>query len=113
CEVCAVSSGEVAELCPIGARVVSLDPRTLAEVVESVRALGRELDADVRAGAVAAAMSETIGATRDAVAGRRRPRVFVNEWLEPPYAAGHWVPELVAAAGGDEIFGFEGEPSPP
>jgi iron complex transport system substrate-binding protein len=113
CEVCAVSSGEVAELCPIGARVVSLDPRTLGEVADSVRELGRELAADAQAQALADRMEESLARTRAAVAGLPRPRVVVNEWLEPPYAAGHWVPELVEAAGGDEIFGLAGEPSRP
>jgi iron complex transport system substrate-binding protein len=113
CEVCAVSSGEVAELCPIGARVVSLDPRTLGEVADSVRELGRELGAEARAESVAATMEQALAGTRGAVAGLARPRVFVNEWLEPPYAAGHWVPELVEAAGGEEIFGLAGEASRP
>ena len=113
CEVCAVSSGEVAELCPVGARVVSLDPRTVDEVAESVRALGRELGAEAEGDALARTMLDAIDRTRRAVTGLPRPRVFVNEWLEPPYAAGHWVPELVEAAGGDEIFGLVGEPSRP
>jgi iron complex transport system substrate-binding protein len=113
CEVCAVSSGDVAALCPVDARVVSLDPRTLAEVADSVRTLGRELGAAERARTMAATFEETISRIRTAVAGRRRPRVFVNEWLEPPYAAGHWVPEMVAAAGGEEIFDLVGQPSRP
>ena len=113
CEVCAVSSGEVAALCPVDARVVSLDPRTLAEVAESVRTLGRELGTAERGETVAAAFEARIAGVRNAVAGHPRPRVFVNEWLEPPYAAGHWVPEMVDAAGGDEIFGLAGQPSRP
>jgi iron complex transport system substrate-binding protein len=113
CEVCAVSSGEVAELCPIGARVVSLDPRTLGEVAESVRELGRALGAEPEAEALATGMEDALARTRASVAGLPRPRVFVNEWLEPPYAAGHWVPELVEAAGGREIFGLVGAPSRP
>jgi iron complex transport system substrate-binding protein len=113
CEVCAVSSGDVAALCPVDARIVSLDPRTLAEVADSVRTLGRELGAEERARDVAATFEETIARIRSAVADRDRPRVFVNEWLEPPYAAGHWVPEMVDAAGGEEIFGLVGQPSRP
>ena len=113
CEVCAVSSGEVAELCPVGARIVSLDPRTLGDVADSVRALGRGLGAAAEGEAVAAAMEESLARTRAAVRDRERPRVFVNEWLDPPFAAGHWVPELVEVGGGDEIFGLVGEPSRP
>ena len=113
CEVCAVSSGDVADLCPIGVRVISLDPRTIGEVAESVRVLGNALGRKDRADEVATRMEQSIAAVRDAVAGRPRPRVFVNEWLDPPYAAGHWVPEMVDASGGEEIFGFAGEPSRP
>src|SRR5213593_1735703 len=113
CEVCAVSSGDVAALCPVDARIVSLDPRSLLEVADSIRILGRELGAAERGEAVAAAFEDAIAHVRRAVAGRRRPRVFVNEWLEPPFAAGHWVPEMVAAAGGEEVFGLVGQPSRP
>src|SRR5919204_1082628 len=113
CEVCAVSSADVATLCPVAARTVSLDPRSLAEVAESIRILGRELGAAERGEALAAAFESTIAGIRRAVAGLRRPRVFVNEWLEPPYAAGHWVPEMVDAAGGEEIFDLAGQPSRP
>ena len=56
-------------------------------------------------------MHEAIAATRAAVAGRPRPRVAVLEWLDPPFAAGHWVPEMVEAAGGRELLGRADQPS--
>jgi iron complex transport system substrate-binding protein len=111
CAVCAVSSGDVAALSPTTARVVSLDPGTLEEIAQSVELLGRELGAPERGKAVAAEFRVTIQATREQTEGRPRTRVFVAEWLDPPFAAGHWVPEMVAAAGGEEVLGRAGQPS--
>jgi iron complex transport system substrate-binding protein len=108
CRVCAVSG---ADFSGVGARVISLGPRTLDEVAESVRYLGRELGEVARGEALAAEMMERIGRVRAAVAGRKRPRVFVAEWIDPPFACGHWIPEMVSAAGGDEVLGRVGEPS--
>jgi iron complex transport system substrate-binding protein len=111
CAVCAVSSGDVATLSPTTARVVSLDPTTLEEIAQSVELLGRELGAPERAGAVAAEFRDAIRAVRALTARLPRKRVFVAEWLDPPFAAGHWVPEMVEAAGGEEVLGRAGEPS--
>jgi iron complex transport system substrate-binding protein len=111
CAVCAVSSGDVATLCPTNARIVSLDPRTLEEIAESVEALGRELGVDERGQAVAGEFRAAIEAVRRQTEGLPRKRVFVAEWLDPPFAAGHWVPEMIAAAGGEEVLGRPGQPS--
>jgi iron complex transport system substrate-binding protein len=113
CAVCAVSSGDVSTLSPTDARIVSLDPRTLEEIAESVEQLGRELDAVESATEVAEGFRAAIRAVELLVAGLPRRRVFVAEWLDPPFAAGHWVPEMVAAAGGEEVLGRTGEPSFP
>jgi iron complex transport system substrate-binding protein len=64
-----------------------------------------------RGEAVAGAMERSIAQTRRAVAGAAPVRVFVAEWLDPPFAAGHWLPEMVAAAGGVEVLGTAGMPS--
>jgi iron complex transport system substrate-binding protein len=108
CRVCAVSSEDV---CEVGARVVSLDPRTLAGIADSVRALGAVLGSPERASALAGEMTARIEAVRRAVAGRPPRRVFFAEWHDPPFAAGHWVPEQIAAAGGFDPLGRPGEPS--
>lgn len=110
CRVCAVSGDDLHE---VGARVISLGPRTIAEVAESVRYLGQELGAAEKGHELAEQMLERIERVRLSVEGRRRPRVFVAEWLEPPFACGHWIPEMVAAAGGDEVMGRAGERSVP
>lgn len=108
CRVCAVCGGDLGE---VGARVISLGPRTLSEVAESVRYLGRELGAAADGEALADEMAERIARVRQEVAGKRRPRVFVAEWIDPPFASGHWIPEMVEAAGGDEVLGRAGERS--
>jgi iron complex transport system substrate-binding protein len=111
CTVCAVSGDEVATLCPVGAEVISLNPTTLEGIAESVETLAQRLGVAERGAAVASEMRERITEIRDRVAGRPRRRIFVAEWLEPPFAAGHWVPEMVEAAGGTDVLGKEGRPS--
>lgn len=108
CRVCAVSSGEVSD---VGAPVVSLDPRTLDEIAASIRRLGVELGAPERGDQVAACMQARIAAVRERVAGRPVRRVFLAEWLDPPFSCGHWLPEMVEAAGGVDVLGRAGEPA--
>jgi iron complex transport system substrate-binding protein len=113
CHVCAVSSDEVGRVHSLDAEVLALDPRTLAEVAESVRVVARRLGVAARGVEVAAAMEARVTAVAAAVRGASPVRVFVAEWLDPPFAAGHWLPEMVAAAGGIEVLGSAGEPSHP
>jgi iron complex transport system substrate-binding protein len=110
CRVCALSSTEI---CDVGARVVSLDPRTLAEVAGSVRELAAALGVPDRGEDVARRMLDRIAGVRERVAGLPERRVFVAEWLDPPFASGHWIPEMVEAAGGRDVLGRAGEPSRP
>src|SRR3954447_22886815 len=113
CTVCAVSSGDLATACPVGAEVISLDPRTLAEVADTVTLLGERLGAVDAAGRIVAEMRAKVDAVRAAVAGLPLPRVFVAEWIDPPFCGGHWVPEMVDAAGGEDVLAVHGEPSFP
>ena len=113
CAVCAVSSGEVATACPVGAEILSLDPQSLGEVMETVRTLARRLDAEARGEEIVAGMRARIDAVRDAVRGRPKRRVFVAEWIDPPFSAGHWLPEMVELAGGVDVLGLAGRPSYP
>jgi iron complex transport system substrate-binding protein len=105
CEVCAVPSGEVRRVAHVDVETVSLDPRDLAEIEESIRTLARHLGAAGPGEVLAQEMHHRIDGVRQAVRGLPRPRVFVAEWLDPPFAAGHWVPEMVSFAGGDEVLG--------
>jgi iron complex transport system substrate-binding protein len=111
CAVCAVSSGELASACPVGAEVVSLDPRTFGDVAESVRLLAGKLEVAERGEELAARMLATARGVAAAVHGLARRRVFFAEWLEPPFCAGHWLPEMIELAGGTDVLGKPGEPS--
>ena len=113
CEVCAVSSGEVRRVARTDAETLSLDPRDLSEIEESIRTLGRHLGAAGKGEELAQAMRHRIDGVHQAVRGLARPRVFVAEWLDPPFAAGHWVPEMVDLAGGEEVLGRTRERSFP
>jgi iron complex transport system substrate-binding protein len=114
CQVCAVSYDEVralAEEIDTQPMVVSLDPHTVGEVLGDARTLAQATgtkDAAVDLISEAAARIDRIRvATRDA----RRPRVVALEWLDPPFAAGHWTPQLIGYAGGEDVLGFPGENS--
>jgi iron complex transport system substrate-binding protein len=113
CAVCAVSSDVVDELCASDAQVVSIDAHTLEEIADGIvrlaGVLGVPQRGDVVAGQMRARIAHVSGQVEDAP---RRP-VCVAEWLEPPYAAGHWIPEMVALAGGCELLGSAGQPSYP
>ncbi len=109
CDVCAVSSGDLKTACPIGVEVLSMNPRSFDDVVESVVVLADKLGVHERGVAVAGAMRAKVDAVREAVAGRDRPRVFVAEWMDPPYGSGHWLPEMVEAAGGVNVLSKPGE----
>jgi iron complex transport system substrate-binding protein len=118
CAVCAVSSGELGSACPVGAEVISLDPSTLDEVAASIETLASRLDVPERGRAVADEMRSTIEdvrrSTRAAIdAGARRPRVFVAEWIDPPFVPGHWLPGMIEAAGGEALLAEPGRPSHP
>jgi len=114
CRVCAIPSGEVADaLDHLGCRadVVSLDPHTLEEVLDSIVMVGERVGAGPQAAALVASLRERLEAVRRRVAGRTRPRVAVVEWVDPPFTAGHWVPDLVTAAGGEPVASNAGGPS--
>jgi iron complex transport system substrate-binding protein len=114
CPVCAVSYEEVAEIAktlPSAPRVIALDPRTLGESLGDVRtiaeATGRR-DAGVELIGTAAARIDRV---RLSVRSQPRPRVAAVEWLDPVYIAGHWTPQLIEMAGGEDVLGLPGEPS--
>jgi iron complex transport system substrate-binding protein len=111
CAVCAVSSGDLATAFPLDVEVLSLDPRTLGGVAETFRVLARRLGTPDRGRALADEFDAKIGSVADAVHGLVRRRIFFAEWLEPPFCAGHWIPEMIALAGGADVLGRPGEPS--
>ena len=114
CRVCALPSGQVDQaLSYLGCRadVVSLDPHSLIDVLDTIVLVGRRTGTADRAQRLVAELQARLDAVSRAVAGRPRPRVAVVEWVDPPFTAGHWVPDLVAAAGGNPVSGRPGQPS--
>ena len=116
CRVCALPSGRVDEaMTQLGcsADVVTLDPHSLAEVFDTITAVGAAAGVADRADALVAGLRTRLARLADAVADRHPPRVFVLEWPDPPFVAGHWVPEVVEAAGGEAVLARRGERSVP
>lgn len=114
CRVCALPSGHVEEaLDYLGctAEVVSLDPHSLDDVLATILTVGRHAGALPRAEQLVAALRQRLAAVARRVAGQRRPAVAVVEWTDPPFTAGHWVPDLVTAAGGQPVAAASGAPS--
>ncbi len=111
CAVCAVSSGELESACPVGAEVLSLDPRTLGEVMASVRTLASRLGVVTVGDAIVETMRATLEGVATSVRELPQRRVFFAEWIEPPFCAGHWLPEMITLAGGTDVLGRAGEPS--
>jgi iron complex transport system substrate-binding protein len=114
CPVCAVSTeqvdGAVRPLprCP---DLLSLDPRTLAEVLADIRQVGEATGHAAEAEALLRDLQGRLDAVRARVTGRPRPRVVALEWLDPPFAGGHWVPEMIEIAGGSDAFARPGDHS--
>ena len=131
CEVCAVAYDEVLEAArairlhlrvdhpPVGALpaapdplVISLEPMSLADVLDQLDIVGRATGTEERARAVKRQLQERLEAVRRRTAHLpRRERVLCLEWLDPPWCAGHWVPEMVELAGGHDALGQPGRPS--
>jgi iron complex transport system substrate-binding protein len=114
CTVCAVSYDDVraiAEEIDSQPLVISLDPHTIGEVLGDARTIAQATDAKDAAVDLIRECSARIDRVRLAVRGARRPRVVALEWLDPPYAAGHWTPQLIEYAGADDALGFTGEHS--
>jgi iron complex transport system substrate-binding protein len=114
CAVCAVSYEEVdaiARELPSRPRVVSLDPKTVGETLEDVRTLAHATGRVQQGEELVRETASRIDAVVQAVRGRARPRVAALEWLDPVYVAGHWTPQLIELAGGEDVLGVAAEPS--
>ncbi len=114
CHVCAVSVDEVRALAltlPGPPRVISLDPTTYGETVGDVRTIAQATDAKDAALDLIARTARRADVVRLAVRGAPRPRVAALEWLDPVFVAGHWTPQLIEMAGGEDVLGFAGESS--
>jgi iron complex transport system substrate-binding protein len=112
CEVCAVSYQTVlqaARLIESDARVVSLEPHNIQDIFANIRTVGELAGASAEADTLVRDLTVQLDALAVLLTEvETRPRTLVLEWLEPPFAPGHWVPEQVAFAGGDASFGNAG-----
>ncbi|MEU4160192.1 ABC transporter substrate-binding protein [Actinoplanes sp. NPDC026670] len=116
CRVCALPSGHVDQaLGHLGCRseVLSLDPHTLDDVLETFVVVANAVGVPQRGVDLVTGLRERLAAVSAAVAGRPRPRVAVVEWVDPPFTAGHWVPDLITAAGGEPVAALPGRRSVP
>jgi iron complex transport system substrate-binding protein len=111
CHVCALPAQRLTEaLAEMGAetQVTTLDPHSLDDVLLSVVRIADAAGVPVRGRTLVDALRSRLRVVAAQVAHRPRPRVAVLEWLDPPFAAGHWVPDLVTAAGGESVLGLPG-----
>lgn len=114
CPVCAVSTEQVdgaVKPLPRCPEVISLDPKTLADVMADIRRMGEVTGRTAEAEALVRDLERRLDAARVRVQGRPKPRVAALEWLDPPFAGGHWVPEMIEIAGGIDVFATPGDHS--
>ena len=114
CPVCAVSYEDVTALAstlPSQPRVIALDPRTFGETLGDVRTLAQATGRREQGVELVRELAARVDRVRLAVRAQPRPRVAALEWLDPVYIAGHWTPQLIELAGGEDVLGMPGEPS--
>ena len=114
CEVCAVSFEDVravAASLPTEPEVISLDPSTFGEVMADISRLAEAAGVAEAGERLTEELAERIEEVELAIAGDPRPRVAALEWLDPLYVGGHWVPQMIELAGGEDVLGFPGEKS--
>lgn len=115
CQVCAVSGNEVQDAVKVLGKkpeIIALEPRTIGEILETIIVIGEATGTAERAREITQRLAQRIEKVKYNIGDvMDRPRVFCLEWLDPPYAAGHWVPEMVEVAGGRMGLGKAGEPS--
>lgn len=114
CHVCAATPDDLAaalSYLPNKPKIVTLNPHSLADVCADITAIGEATASIGQADELIAEFQKSITDVEQSVAGLDRPRVLCLEWLDPPYVAGHWVPEMIERAGGIDVSGQPGKPS--
>jgi iron complex transport system substrate-binding protein len=111
CAVCAVTLDQIPAALERAPEVVPLDATSLAGMLEDLRRVGAALLREREAERLINELRRRMQGVADRVTGLRRPRVACLEWLDPPFNAGHWVPEQVRIAGGEDVLGEPGERS--
>ena len=115
CDVCAVDFDEVQEAVatlPQPPQVLTLEPTSLTEMLDDIERVGAALGVPAEGVRLRHALEARIERVRLLVGqATSRPRVAFIEWIDPLFRGGHWNPELVRMAGGDDPLGYEGRPS--
>jgi iron complex transport system substrate-binding protein len=112
CDVCAPAYGSVAAMAaslPSRPRVLNLEPKSLDDILQNVAEVAAAMGHPERETKVCADLEQRVSDVVNRVGGLSRPRVFVMEWADPIFNAGHWTPELVRLAGGLPVLAAEGE----
>jgi iron complex transport system substrate-binding protein len=115
CDVCAVSYEDVVAVAarlPSKPKVLQQDPSTLSEMLEDVIRLGEATDLESEAHLMRGELEGRLASVRAGVSEANPPRVIALEWLDPPFVGGHWIPEMISIAGGDDVAGPPGLKSP-
>ena len=117
CQVCAVSLSDVEQATRTWTdrrlKILSLRPDCLADVFADIARVAADLAAESEGERLIAELRGRLSALAALTGRGRKPRVAFIEWVEPLMAGGNWMPELIEAAGGDNLFGIAGEPSRP
>lgn len=116
CRVCAVGVGDVeaaVERLNCDAVVLQIDPQNLNDVIESINTIALAADVAKRGIDLTESLRARLANISLAVAGKLRRKVFVLEWIDPPFGSGHWVPDVVLAAGGEPVLSQVGQKSTP
>ena len=114
CHVCAATPDDLASALTHlrhAPQIITLNPHSLADVCADIRKVGDATDRSEQASNLIAEFEQSVAAVESRIANLPRPRVLCLEWLDPPYVAGHWVPEMIERAGGVDVLGHAGEPS--
>lgn len=115
CDVCAVSGDMIEDaVSTLGYKpeIISLEPSDIGQILDTIKTLGEVTGQEQNSIAIVDELERRIDRVRESLSNERdRPRVFCLEWLEPPYVAGHWVPQMVEYAGGINGLSDTGEPS--
>ncbi len=114
CPVCAVSYEEVTEVAariPGQPQVLSLDPKTFGETLGDIRTVATATERKDEGVHLVRSIADRVDRVKLAVRGLRAPRTIAVEWLDPVFIAGHWTPQLIELAGGEDVLGLPGEPS--
>lgn len=112
CHVCSLTTPELnRELhrLPVRPKILSLSPKSLADVLFDINLVGKVADRQLGAGRVVKSLRSRLNRIGHGVSGKPRPKVLFLEWLDPPFLPGHWVPEQIRKAGGNVVLGREGQ----